>query len=119
MGWGKTPTQAPVIQPQAAPEVDVEAILKPVFSMMEESTNMTMRMVEENNARLAAMSTPDLTDVSSIDWDTENNTLKEKIAKQVDVEEAKRKGVLGTIHTLYGEDEEEPPTLGSLLTSGD
>lgn len=91
-----------------------------VQASMSEYMNAMMQMNSASTAQIIeSMGSNDLPEVTSytdVDYDAENLSLQEKIDAQIEADDVKRRGVLGTV--LSNEDDEDPETVTSSLLVG-
>lgn len=103
-----------VAEPEPA-QPDMSAYIAQVTGAIAQQNQMTQAMMQNMQSMQANSfaSIPQPTTSIKVDYDSENKKLKERLAKQVDASDVKRKGVLGTILTSI---DDEPDTVKSLLT---
>lgn len=125
MGWDKgskdsQPAYTPAQTTAQAPQQDIGATIAPMLEYMNaqsamSNANMQRSLALTNSSSQASM--PVVESFVDIDYDKENQTLQDKINKQISDEDSKRKGVLGTILTSE-DDDDEPSAVKSSLLSG-
>jgi len=103
-----------VAEPEQA-QPDMSGYIAQVTGAMAQQNQMTQAMMQnmQNMQANSFASVPQPTTSIKVDYDSENKKLKERLAKQVEASDVKRKGVLGTILTSI---DDEPETVKSLLT---